>query len=95
MPHPNGGQGNTFPMNHTFDEAFAFVGTGGWQFSSTTGEAISARLALADDCVTEIISFHGERSYHGNVCSACWGFRMNCSGKRIGQCVEALDAVIP
>jgi hypothetical protein len=93
MPHPNGGQGNTFPTQHSFDQALAAVGSG-LQFRSTTDEAIVATTSLAEDGVTQTITFQGENSQHGNVCAACWGFRQNCSGTRIGHCVEALDGVL-
>jgi hypothetical protein len=37
MPHPDGGQGNTFAVTHTFQDAFAAVAGVGAQFNSTTG----------------------------------------------------------
>ena len=95
MPHPNGGRGNTFPTTHTFAQAFAHVGRGAVRFNSTTGEPITATTSFAADRVTQTITFEGVNSRHGNVCAACWGFRRNCSGTRIGHCVEPLDNVVP
>jgi hypothetical protein len=40
MAHPNGGQGNYFHPNHTFDQAFAYVGELEVPVISTTGERI-------------------------------------------------------
>lgn len=91
MPHPHGGQGNEFPVIHSFQNAFEAVGQGSIQFDSTTGEQITVRRSLADDGTTETLDFEGQNGRVGNVCPACWGFRQNCSGTRVGQCVEGLD----
>ena len=93
MAHPGGGRGNTFRTDHSFSEAYIHVGAG-ITFSSTTRERMSARQGLAGDGMTRTIVFIGKRSQHGNVCEACWGYRCNCSGTRIGHCVEGLDANI-
>lgn len=94
MPHPIGGYGNNFNPGHSFDQAYTFVGQGGVEFTSTTGETINAHQGMAQDGVTRTIVFIGENSRHGNVCPACWGYRRNCSQTRIGQCTEALDSII-
>jgi hypothetical protein len=91
MAHPDGGHGNYFNPTHSFEQAYAFVGKGGVVFRSTTNEEITARQGLAGDGMTPTIAFQGEKSRHGNVCPACWGYRGNCSETRIGQCTEALD----
>jgi hypothetical protein len=91
MPHPNCGMGNYFTPVHTFDQAYEYLGVGSLLFISTTGERITARRAKAKDGITLTIVFEGENGRHGNVCGACWGYRRNCSGTRIGQCTEALD----
>lgn len=91
MSHPDGGCGNYFEPVHSFEEAFNFIGPRGHSFYSTTNEEVQAVRGFAIDRTTRTISFIGERNRHGNVCEACWGFRMNCSGTRIGQCVQALD----
>ena len=95
MPHPDGGRGNYFRMFHTFEQAFAHVGQGTYQFISTTGERIIAKQRLVQgrisQRITPTIEFIGERNRHGEVCHACWSFRLNCYGVRIGQCTEALD----
>jgi len=95
MPHPDGGRGNTFPTTHTFAQAFAHLAGRTVRFNSTTGEPIDATPSLAEDGVTPTIVFQGVNVRHGNVCPACWGFRQNCSGTRIGHCVEPLDAFVP
>lgn len=94
MAHPNGGRGNTFKTNHTFAQAFRYVGSHGVSFRSTTGEEIFARHGKTRDGDIDTIVFIGERSRHGNVCEACWRYRIDCNGSRIGQCAEALDDVI-
>lgn len=94
MAHPNGGSGNTFSTNNSFVQAFRYVGPHGVSFKSTTGEQISARHGKTRDGNTDTIVFMGERSKHGSVCEACWGYRIDCNGSRIGQCAEALDGVI-
>ncbi len=91
MPHPDGGQGNYFHPIHTFAQAYQYVEHGDISFSSTTGEQLIARRGKTKDGSTPTIVFFGENSKHGNVCPACWGYRSNCSGTRIGQCTEALD----
>lgn len=91
MSHPLGGQGNYFSPVHTFEQAYEYVGPGSVTFNSTTGERISAKRGRTKDDRTTTIVFEGENSRHGNVCHACWGYRSNCSGTRIGQCTEALD----
>lgn len=94
MAHPNGGSGNIFNTRNTFAKAHAFAGTKGVRFRSTTGEEITAKQGLAKDGMIPIIVFVGERTRHGSVCKACWGFRNDCNGSRIGQCAEALDSVV-
>jgi len=91
MSHPNGGKGNQFVTRHTFDQAYAHVGSRGIIFKSTTGEQISANQGVAQDKVTKTIVFIGQKSRHGSVCSTCWGYRSDCNQSRIGQCSEALD----
>ena len=91
MGHPNGGKGNTFPIRHSFDQVFQHIGIHGVSFHSTTGEEIFARRGLTKGKTTEIIVFLGERNRHGSTCNAFWGYRIDCSGSRIGQCAEALD----
>lgn len=91
MGHPSGGKGNTFPVDHSFDEAYEHIGAQGVSFLSTTGEQIYARRSLTRDRASKTIVFMGERNRHGSTCKACWGFRIDCSGARIGQCAEALD----
>lgn len=95
MPHPKGGIGNSFKVSHTFKQAVAAVAGTGVKFKSTTGESISARPSRAEDGVTETIEFDDQNGRVGNVCEACWGFRQNCSGTWIGQCVEGLDLHLP
>lgn len=95
MPHPNGGNGNTFETRHTFAEAFAHVNGRDVVFNSTTGESITATTSFAQDGVTPTIVFNGVNVRHGNVCAFCWGYRRNCSDTRIGHCVEGLDAITP
>jgi hypothetical protein len=91
MGHPNGGKGNIFPTIHSFDEVYYHVGSHGLLFQSTTGEHITARKGLTRDHSTPTIVFTGERNRHGSICKSCWGYRVDCSGARIGQCAEALD----
>jgi hypothetical protein len=95
MAHPNGSQGNRFNPKHSFVHAYAFVGSRGVKFRSTAGEQICARQGVTRDGATPAIVFKGERITHGSACSARWGFRVACSGSRIGQCAEALNEVIP
>lgn len=95
MPHPNGGRGNDFHTKHSFKDAFSYVQNSPnqrHQFLSTTNETITASLGMTRDGIHNTIVFHGENGGRvGNVCNACWGYRKNCSGTRIGQCVEGLD----
>ena len=91
MPHPDGGRGNYFSTKHTFDDTYNYVAKGDISFRSTTGEEIFAKVGFTQDKKYKTIVFYGENSRHGNVCSKCWGYRENCQGARIGQCVEALD----
>lgn len=95
MAHPNGGQGNRFNTTHSFTQAYAFVGAEGVKFLSTTGEHIYAKQGMARDGETQTIVFIGERNRHGSTCKACWGFRIDCNQARIGQCAEALEAILP
>jgi hypothetical protein len=95
MPHPNRGQGNAFDVTHTFQDAFIAIGENSIQFNSTTGEQVTVTQSLAEDGVTEVLVFVGLNGRVGNVCAACWGFRKNCFGTRIGQCVEGLDMHLP
>ena len=67
----------------------------GVTITSTTGEKIRVRAGTTRDKNTQTLVFQGERNRHGSACSACWGFRVDCSGSRIGQCAEALDQRIP
>jgi hypothetical protein len=94
MAHPGGGSGSTFSTTHSFAQARAFVAKGR-TFRSTTGERIKATQSLAKDGLTPTIVFTGERTRHGSVCWACWGFREDCNGSWIGQCAQALDSVVP
>jgi hypothetical protein len=94
MAHPNGGHGSWFNPQHSFEEAYAFVGTSGVGFLSTTNEHIQARHGLAKDGVTPTIVFHGEQNRQGSACKACWGFRVDCNKTRIGQCAQALDSAV-
>ncbi len=93
MAHPSGGS-KPIDAKHTFAEAYKFVGATGVAFLSTRNEKIKAHQSIAKDGVTPIIVFVGEHARHGGACMKCWGFRLDCSGSRIGQCAEALDAVI-
>ena len=90
MPHSHGGQGNYFSPVHTFEQVYEYIGHGSVNFISTTGERIYVRRGKTSDGTPAVV-FLGENSIHGNVCWACWGYRMNCSGTRIGQCTEGLD----
>jgi hypothetical protein len=91
MAHPNGGAGNTFETLHTFTEAYNYVGKHGIRLRSTTGEKLTITRGVARDEETPTIVFVGERNRHGSACRACWGFRLDCNGARIGQCAEPLD----
>jgi hypothetical protein len=100
MAHPNGGS-NPFPVRHSFAEAYGFVGSNGRTFRSNGNkEEIKAHQSIAQDGVTPVIVFVGERYRHGSACKKCWGFRFSCGtkshvGSRIGQCAEPLDRIIP
>jgi hypothetical protein len=94
MAHPKGGNGNQFSTKHNFDQAYTHVGSKGIKFISTTGEQISAIQGIAQDKVTRTIVYMGERSRHGSVCEACWGYRIDCNQSRVGQCSEVLDQSI-
>jgi hypothetical protein len=91
MSHPRGGRGSYFNPTHSFEQICQYIGHGIVTFASTTGELIRAGQGKTKDGITPTIVFIGEKSRHGNVCHACWGYRCNCSGTRIGQCTEALD----
>jgi hypothetical protein len=96
MPHSNGGQGSPFAVGHTFSQAYSYVGPTGARFTSTTGEHMTATQGVTSDGVTPTIVLTGATgTRHGNVCHACWGFTLNCSGTRIGHAVSPLDASIP
>jgi hypothetical protein len=71
------------------------LGVKGVGFRSTTGEEINAIQGFTKDGKTPTIVFMGERHRHGSACRECWGFRKDCSGSFIGQCSEALDAIVP
>lgn len=90
MPHPEGGQGPRVRPRCTFARAFDRAAAGGADFTSTTGEPMTARLALARDRRTPVIVLGGERSVHGRVCPACWGRARSCTGERIGHAVPGL-----
>lgn len=90
MPHSQGDQGNTFTVSHTFQEAFSMLSAGDVQFISNTGENITATTGRTREGLDTIV-FRGENVIHGNVCTACWGYRSNCCGTRVGQAVEAFD----
>jgi hypothetical protein len=57
MAHPKGRSGTSFRTNHTFAQAYALVGSGGFEFQSNTGEMIAASQGLTkkikstNDCV--------------------------------------------
>ena len=96
MPHPNGGQGSNFKVLKSFARAFNAIGSRGLAYRSTTGRSVRATQTLARDGVTKVIRFHNEAGVlNGNVCPECWGFRVSCTGTRIGQYVEALDRRLP
>lgn len=93
MPHPNGGQGATFPVIHSFHDVYAKLDTQDIQFLSNTGEVLIATTGKTQNGQNTMV-FRGENVTHGNVCAACWGFRKSCSGTRIGHAVEALDQAL-
>jgi hypothetical protein len=88
------------PRNKMFDVVYVGMATssimGAIKESSKekAGEQILARHGKTRDGNTDTIVFIGERSRHGSVCEACWGYRIDCNGSRIGQCAEALDNLI-
>jgi hypothetical protein len=90
MPHPNGGQGNTFTVTHSFQEIISMLRADDIQFTSNTGENMTATTGRTRGGQDAIV-FRGENVPHGNVCAACWGYRINCCGTRVGQAVEAFD----
>ena len=94
MAHPAGGRGTYFSPRHRFAEVLESVGKDGMEFRSTTGEMIHARLGKTKDGNHDTIVFQGERNRHGSACEACWGYRIDCNGSRIGQCAQALDEAI-
>ena len=94
MAHPKGGS-NPFEAKHSFAQAYGHVGQDGFTFDSTTYERITARQSVARDGFTPIIVFVGERNTPGRACVACWGFRVDCNGSRIGHCAEGLDRILP
>jgi len=85
MPHPDGGRGNTFPILLTFKDARKRVEADIVEFETGNGRTLSARASHTRGREYPTIAFED-----GNVCEQCWGFRENCSGTRIGQCVEGL-----
>lgn len=93
MSHSNGGQGNTFHVTHSFQEAFSKLEAGDFAFKSNTGENMTATTGRTREGMDTIV-FRGENVTHGNVCVACWGYRSNCCGTRVGQAVEAFDRVL-
>ena len=95
MAHPDGGGGNTFATHHTFEQARQMVGNG-FDFLSSTHRPTRARVGMTQDGARPTIAFAMEDAHGGgNVCQSCWGFRISCSGTRIGQWVEALDQALP
>ena len=95
MAHPNGSNGNTLPVTHTFAQAYAYVAGTRRNFISTTGEPMTATQGLAGDGVSPTIVLQGQNHVHGRVCSACWGYMTSCTGERVGQAVAPLDAIVP
>lgn len=93
MPHPDGGQGNTFPTRHTFAQACAGVGNG-IEFNSTTGKKTTARLGLTEHGERAIVFYREHGEWGGNVCVSCWGFRKSCLGTRVGQWAQTLDSFL-
>mgnify|MGYP001286666940 CR=1 FL=1 len=87
MAHPDGGQGNSFQTECSFDQAYSFVRANEpYRFQSTTNKDVVARTGQTENGERAIM-FPG----HGNICPACWGYRLNCSGARVGHCVEAIS----
>jgi hypothetical protein len=95
VPHPNGGQGNACAVHHTFQHVYTHIGMNGVQFTSTTGETMTATRGVAQDGITVTIILTGERHVHGRVCAACWGYMQSCTGERVGQAVAPLDTITP
>jgi hypothetical protein len=92
MAHPSGGSGGTFNTHQTFANAYSYVGKHGIRFRSTTGQRITATQGEVRSGNTPTIVFTGDDGIrHGSVCSACWGFRIDCNQSRIGHCAEPLD----
>lgn len=94
MGHPIGGQGAVLKVRHTFSQAYTAVGNGA-QFDSTTGHPTIARLGITQDGKPAVSFWSESGGWGGNVCEACWGFRLSCSGTRVGQWVEGLDRFLP
>jgi len=88
MAHPDGGGEAQFAPRVTFEQAYqqvqALEQENRQAVSRTTRDApVLVRTGNARNGVPTL-TFVG----HGNVCFACWGYRLNCSGTRIGHCVE-------
>ncbi len=94
MPHPAGGSGARFTVDHSFNEAYAFVGKTGMRLLSTAGELLLATRGVAKDGVTITIVFGSGRVVLGSVCASCWGYGDSCGGSSIGHCSEGLDRAI-
>ena len=88
MAHGDGGRGNVFPVGVGFAAARRAVGSG-LEFQTARPQLVRARQGESDTTPPlPTISFRD----HGTVCEHCWGYRVNCSGTRVGHCVEALCA---
>ena len=90
MPHPVGGRGNGFDVPLPFLTAYGQVAeyhaqsAGRWPHTTTaTGQAVVVRTGETEQGLPTLV-FEG----HGNVCAACWGYTLNCSGTRVGHCVR-------
>ncbi len=91
MAHPEGGRGEQFKISNDFYSIYEFVKQKTeYKFLSTTKENITVKPSTSKNGKVLTLAFIGENSRHGNVCPACWGYRFNCSGTRIGHCVEPL-----
>ena len=92
MAHPSGGSGGQFKTAHTFAQAYIYVGTHGIRLRSTTGGKIIVTRGTTRDGEVDTLVFNGDNGIrHGSACAACWGYRKDCSGSRIGHCAEPLD----
>ena len=89
MAHLDGGKGNTFPVKHSFEEVLDKIGEGSIQFESTTGTVLTAKAGFSRQG-HRTITIRGKKHAYINVCPACWGFRLNCHGTRIGHAIEPL-----